>query len=245
MTAAMMGSSTTRHGCRRTIHTQPKRNKITQIAMKPMRAHSGAIRPVAKNKIDIASRPASARPPTFSHWSYRNDHYRPGLTMGQVGGNGPSEELLQPSPYATPSAADDDHLDIEDVGQPSERIRDVACQLSKRQFDGIVGDRCTDLSHQPLIEVCVLELRQVWIERERGDGSVGQFLHDVSSRVDVRADQGGVKRTRETGGMAQHDVGLAIGNPDQDPACSLILCHRLTPVLRSDPSAARAHEPGA
>ena len=35
-----------------------------QTAMKPMTAHKGAIRPVAKNKIDIASSPASARPPS-------------------------------------------------------------------------------------------------------------------------------------------------------------------------------------
>ena len=84
--------------------------------------------------------------------------------MSQVGGNGPGEELLQPSPYATPSAADDDHLDIEDVGQPGERVRNVACQLSKGQVNGIVSDRCTDLGHQPLIEVSVLEFGQVRIE---------------------------------------------------------------------------------
>ena len=51
--------------------------------------------------------------------------------MGQVGCDGPSEELFQASPYATSPAADDDHLDIEDVGQSSERICDVACQFSK------------------------------------------------------------------------------------------------------------------
>ena len=76
--------------------------------------------------------------------------------MGQVGGDRSGEELFEPSPYATAAAADDDHLDIQDVGQPGERVRDVACQLSKRQFNGIVGHRCADLSHQPLIEVCVL-----------------------------------------------------------------------------------------
>ena len=42
----------------------PQRNRIAQTAMKAMRAHNGAIRPVGKNQIDIASRPASARPPT-------------------------------------------------------------------------------------------------------------------------------------------------------------------------------------
>ena len=35
--------------------------RISQIAMKPMTAHSGAIRPVAMNQIDIASSAASAR----------------------------------------------------------------------------------------------------------------------------------------------------------------------------------------
>ena len=77
--------------------------------------------------------------------------------MSKVGGHRPGEELFQPSAHATPPAADDDHLDIEDVGQPGERVRDVACQLSKRQFDGVISDRCPDLGHQPLIEVGVLE----------------------------------------------------------------------------------------
>jgi hypothetical protein len=45
--------------------------------------------------------------------------------------------------------------------------------------------------------------------------------------------------------MAQHYVGLAIGNPDQDPAFCLMFRHRLAPVLRSDTSAGRAYEPGA
>jgi hypothetical protein len=45
--------------------------------------------------------------------------------------------------------------------------------------------------------------------------------------------------------MAQHDVRLAIGNPDQNPALCLIFRHRLTPsVSRPDPSAASSSEPG-
>jgi hypothetical protein len=36
--------------------------------------------------------------------------------MGQVGRDGASEELFDPSPYAAAPTADDDHRDIEDVG---------------------------------------------------------------------------------------------------------------------------------
>ena len=41
-----------------------KHDQNHQTAMKPMMAHSGAIRPVAMNQIDIASSAASARPPS-------------------------------------------------------------------------------------------------------------------------------------------------------------------------------------
>ena len=53
---------------------------------------------------------------TFGDWGYRYDDHRSRLTMGQVGSDGSSEELFEPGPYATAAAADDDHLDIQDVG---------------------------------------------------------------------------------------------------------------------------------
>ena len=47
------------------------------------------------------------------HW---DDNYWTMLTVRQVRGDGAGKELLQSSPDAATAAADDDQLDIEDVG---------------------------------------------------------------------------------------------------------------------------------
>jgi len=60
----------------------------------------------------------------------------------------------------------------------------------------------------------------------------------------MSADQRGAKGPREPGSMAQHDVRLPVGHPDQNSAFCLIVRHRLTPSASSpDPSAGSIGEP--
>ena len=124
-------------------------------------------------------------------------------------------------------------------------IQAVSKHLKVLEDAGLVS-RSQDAQRRPRhLEAEVFDLMTAWIERKRGHGSIGQFLHHISPWIDVGTHERGVKSAGEASGMAQHNVRLPVGNPDQDPACCLILCHRLTPVLRSDPSAASAGEPGA
>jgi hypothetical protein len=109
---------------------------------------------------------SQAAPRRFGHRGERNDDDRTVLTMGQMGRNRAGEKVLQPSAYATSPATDDDQLNVEDVGQPGERVRDIASQLPKGQLHRTVGDRRPNLCHECLVEVGVLEFGQFRIERQ-------------------------------------------------------------------------------
>src|SRR5512133_21990 len=178
-------------------------------------------------------------------WGHRNDYDWPMLTMRQVGGDRAGEELLQSSSYPTAAAADDDQLDIQDVGESSKRVRDVARQFPEGQVNGVVSDRRAHLRHQPLVEVGVLQFGQFWIKWQRNHRAVRAFLDHVTSGIDVGTDQRGAEDARKACGMAQHRVGLTIGHPHQNPTLCLMFRHRLTPRASSpDPSAGSIGEPG-
>jgi len=74
-----------------------------------------------------------------------------------VGCNGASEELFQASLDATSPATDDDQLDIADVGQSGECVRDVARQLPEGHVNGVVCHSGAHLCHESLVEVGVFQ----------------------------------------------------------------------------------------
>ena len=123
------------------------------------------------------------------------------------------------------------------LGQSGQRVRDIAGQLPE--------DSCTEPS-ATAARTCATSawLKSVSLSSGiRDPAAVRSHLPSGrSSRtlagIDMGADQRGAKCPREAGSMAQHDVWLPVGHPDQNSALCLIVSHRLTPSASSpDPSA--------
>ena len=127
---------------------------------------------------------------------------------------------------AAAAAADNDHLGVQDFGEPGKRVPDTAGQFPELDLDACVAGLVPvpgrrDRSRRPRCPI-----RQVGVDRSRLHRSVGMFVDEVVVGLYVRADQHRVELPREPSRPLHHDRRLLRRDPGHHVSASIRLGHR-------------------
>jgi len=122
----------------------------------------------------------------------------------QVGGDGAAKELMHAGSQATASAADNDHLRIQHLGESSKRMCDIPGQLAEFNAYAFLVGQVTNPAGQAAIKDCGIPVRLVGIDRSGLHRSIRMFGDDIAASVDIRADQHSLEQAGEAGCLSQH-----------------------------------------